>query len=79
MGARNPEAKFPQQTNTKRYSSKICSRNKNKRYQLTHQGIAIGVDGTLLDGQHRLLAIAKAGISVPIVIATNCDPSILLF
>ena len=47
---------------------------KNNRYQLTHQGIAISTEGILLDGQHRLLAIAQAGVSVPIVMATNCNP-----
>ena len=29
-------------------------------FDTTHQGIAIATDGTLLDGQHRLLAIVKA-------------------
>jgi hypothetical protein len=31
------------------------------RWRLTHQGIAFNCDGTLIDGQHRLAAIVKAG------------------
>jgi len=34
----------------------------------THQGIAFYEDGTLADGQHRLTAITKAGISVNMVV-----------
>jgi len=34
------------------------------RWQLTHQGVAFYANGTLADGQHRLHAIAKAGIPV---------------
>jgi len=49
---------------------------KSGQYKLTHQGVAIGTNGVLLDGQHRLLAIVESGIQVPIVMATECDPSI---
>jgi hypothetical protein len=34
------------------------------QWQVTHQGIAFNCDGGLLDGQHRLTAIAQAGKSV---------------
>jgi hypothetical protein len=34
------------------------------RWRLTHQGIAFDVNGILLDGQHRLMAIVEAGIAV---------------
>jgi len=37
-------------------------------WQLTHQGIAFDEDGTLIDGQHRLAAIVKAGITVPLTV-----------
>lgn len=37
---------------------------KNGEFRVTHQGPAIAPDGTLLDGQHRLLAVVKSGISV---------------
>ena len=41
------------------------------RWMLTHQGPALGADGSLLDGQHRLLAIIAAGIAVPMLVTTN--------
>ncbi len=41
---------------------------KANRWVLTHQGIAFGIDGTLLDGQHRLTAIAEAGIPAMCVV-----------
>lgn len=34
----------------------------------THQGIAIADDGEILDGQHRLMAIVKANMSVDIMV-----------
>lgn len=41
----------------------------------THQGIAISSNGRLLDGQHRLLAIVKAGKSVDVMVTTGADES----
>ncbi|MER6270848.1 MULTISPECIES: hypothetical protein [unclassified Streptomyces] len=38
-------------------------------WQLTHQGIAFDEDGVLIDGQHRLAAIAKAGVTVQLTVA----------
>lgn len=38
---------------------------------LTHQGVAFSTDGRLLDGQHRLAAIVKAGQPVQIAVARN--------
>jgi hypothetical protein len=43
-------------------------------WRLTHQPIAVASDGTLLDGQHRLAAIVKAGVAVPLLLAENADP-----
>ncbi|MEU9948433.1 hypothetical protein [Streptomyces sp. NPDC047939] len=37
-------------------------------WQLTHQGIAFDEDGGLIDGQHRLAAIVKAGRPVPLTV-----------
>jgi len=45
------------------------------QFPLTHQGIAIGSNGVLLDGQHRLLAIIKTGIPLETLLCTNCDPA----
>lgn len=39
----------------------------------THQGIAFYKDGTLADGQHRLLAIIKANKSVKLLVTTGLD------
>lgn len=40
----------------------------------THQGIAIGKDGVLLDGQHRLAAVVKSGIPVTMLVTWDADP-----
>ncbi|MGW1401191.1 hypothetical protein ACWCRF_21575 [Streptomyces sp. NPDC002405] len=37
-------------------------------WQLTHQGIAFDEDQVLVDGQHRLAAIVKAGTTVPLTV-----------
>lgn len=34
------------------------------KWMLTHQGILVGKDGALIDGQHRLMAIVKSGVTV---------------
>lgn len=39
---------------------------------LTGQGITFDVDGNLLDGQHRLYAVCKAGITVKMLIMWDC-------
>lgn len=44
--------------------------------QLTHQGIAISETGVLLDGQHRLMAIAKTGISAQLLVSTGLPDSV---
>lgn len=43
------------------------------KWHLTHQPIAVDKDGCLIDGQHRLIAISQEGISVPLMLATDCD------
>ena len=46
-------------------------------WQLTHQGICFGLNGVLIDGQHRLLAVILANVSVLLVVtemATIDDP-----
>ncbi len=44
---------------------------KSGNWVLTHQGIAFSPDGELLDGQHRLSAIARAGVPVPLLVSRN--------
>lgn len=40
---------------------------------LTHQGIAISKDGILIDGQHRLLAVIKANMAIPMMVTYGLD------
>ena len=42
---------------------------KRGEWRISHQGVAFSTSGRLLDGQHRLSAIAETGISAPMVIA----------
>ncbi|MCZ7456697.1 hypothetical protein [Streptomyces sp. WMMC940] len=46
----------------------LCGQIQRGEWQLTHQGIAFDEDGVLIDGQHRLAAIVKAGIAVPLTV-----------
>lgn len=39
---------------------------------LTPQTVSVATDGTLLDGQHRLMAIVQAGMAVELMLATDC-------
>lgn len=39
------------------------------RWRLTHQGIAFGPDGTLIDGQHRLWAVIEADTAIRMMVA----------
>jgi hypothetical protein len=45
------------------------------QWRLTHQPVAIDRDGAIIDGQHRLTAIAGSGIDVPIMLARDVDPA----
>lgn len=38
-------------------------------WKLTHQGILIGKGGIVVDGQHRLLAVVKSGVTVPMLVS----------
>jgi hypothetical protein len=42
------------------------------RWMLTPQTVSIASNGTLLDGQHRLMAVVQAGRSVEMMLATGC-------
>ena len=43
------------------------------QWQITHQGVAFDIEGNLVDGQHRLAAIAKAGVPVKILVSYNLE------
>lgn len=56
-------------------SIKNLSRSmKNGEWIYTHQGVAIDKNGILIDGQHRLKAVLKSGVSVPMILFENVDP-----
>lgn len=46
------------------------------RWPLTHQGVAVADDGTLLDGQHRLTAVTLAGVEVTMFVTTGLPRSV---
>jgi len=48
----------------------------NGTFKTTHQGVLLHEDGTLLDGQHRLMAISESGIPAKMVVATTDDMSV---
>lgn len=52
--------------------AQIASDITTGRWQLTPQTVSIANNGTLLDGQHRLMAIVKSGRAVPLMLATDC-------
>lgn len=43
-------------------------------WRVSHQGIAVDKDARLLDGQHRLTAIVKSGVTVQMAVTYNVDP-----
>lgn len=47
---------------------------KSGDFIVTHQGIAIDNAGNLLDGQHRLTAVAEAGKNVQMYVTRGLDP-----
>ena len=50
---------------------------KRGTFVLTHQGIAFDSDGNLIDGQHRLMAIAMAGTPVKMMVSRGVTPMAL--
>ena len=43
-------------------------------WMLTHQGIAFAKNGELIDGQHRLFAVVKSGVTVEMMVTRGCAP-----
>ena len=48
----------------------------NGTWKLTHQGIAFDVDGRLVDGQHRLMAIVRAGIAAELMVSYDVSTEV---
>lgn len=72
MLQKNPRNRQLRRSNVHYLANEI----KSGRWKLTHQGVAVATDGTLLDGQHRLNAIVEADISALINVSFDCDPSL---
>lgn len=51
----------------------FCAEMRQGTFKTTHQGIAINTAGKVIDGQTRLAAIIKSGISVEMFIAWDCE------
>jgi hypothetical protein len=45
-------------------------------WKLSHQGIAVSKSGRLIDGQHRLAAVIKAGIAIDLMVTTGLPDSV---
>lgn len=48
--------------------AELATAMRQEQWVLTHQGIAFGVSGRLLDGQHRLWAVLMAGVPVRMMV-----------
>lgn len=46
------------------------------RWTITHQGIAFGADGSLMDGQHRLAACVASGVPFETSVVRYCNEEI---
>ncbi|WP_329611531.1 hypothetical protein [Kitasatospora herbaricolor] len=53
---------------SKSFVAQLAGQIQRGEWQLTHQGIAFDEDGILIDGQHRLAAIVKAGQAVDVIV-----------
>lgn len=53
--------------------AKYASTMRAGKWLITHQGIAFNAAGDLIDGQHRLWAIIKAGVTVRLAVTRNLD------
>lgn len=51
----------------------LASLIESGRWFITHQGIAFDKNGRLVDGQHRLMAIVKSNMRVPILVTNNLE------
>lgn len=52
-----------------RYARDMASGN----WRLNHQGIAFDSEGVLVDGQHRLFAVIKSGVTVEMMVTFGAD------
>jgi hypothetical protein len=55
--------------------NELASIMRRGEFMATHQGIAFDSKGNLQDGQHRLMAIIRANIAVPLQVTYGVSPS----
>lgn len=60
---------------SEQYVSQLIESIKAGKFETTHQGISFYKDGTLADGQHRLMAISEAGKPLKILVTVGMEPS----
>ena len=65
----------PQRSIRPRNVNKIIHSIETGEWRITHQAIALGPDGYVLDGRHRLTAIASQRKHVTCLVAYDCDPA----
>lgn len=53
--------------------ARLAKAIENGQWKVTHQGIALDDEGVLVDGQHRLHAIVRAGIPVELTVARGVE------
>jgi hypothetical protein len=56
--------------------SALAEAMRRGEWELNGESIKLGVDGTLLDGQHRLQAIVEAKVPVEVLIVRNLAPAV---
>lgn len=69
----------PRNRNVKKmYVQTLAEAMRRGKFLLTHQGIAISVNGELIDGQHRLLAIIESGVTVKMQVTYGVEENAFL-
>lgn len=56
----------------KRSVDRLAAEMRTGKWTLTHQGIAFGADGSLMDGQHRLAACVESGVPFETNVSRYC-------
>lgn len=64
-----------QRTLVRRRVDQLAHDMSNGNFRLTHQPVAIDIDGQVIDGQHRLTAVVESGLTVRMLVAYDVDPT----
>lgn len=57
-----------------RHLAFLCEEMRAGRWKMNGDAIRIAIDGSLIDGQHRLMAVLQTGISITTLLVTGLDP-----